>query len=58
MLTSIREFGTKNITEEGKRMCECVTMGFFYLSFLPAPDVLASGRPVEAVVQKIDRLLE
>ncbi|MEG4351986.1 hypothetical protein QUA74_19860 [Microcoleus sp. LAD1_D3] len=58
MLTLTREFATKNIKEEGKRMCEYVTIGFLYLSFLPAPDVLASGGPVEAVVKKIDRLLE
>ncbi|MEG4066580.1 hypothetical protein QUA42_04385 [Microcoleus sp. Pol11C2] len=53
-----REFGTKNIKEEGQRMRDCGTLGLFYLYFLPAPDISASGGPVEAVVQKIDRLLE
>lgn len=34
------------------------TIGFFYLCFLRSRDVAASGGPVEAVVKKIDRLLE
>ena len=58
MLTLTREFATKNIKEEGQRMCDCGTLGFFYLYFLPSRDVAASGGPVEAVVKKIDRLLE
>ncbi|MBD1811577.1 hypothetical protein NDA07_10490 [Microcoleus vaginatus DQ-U2] len=58
MLTLTREFGTKNIKEEGERMRDCCTFGFFYLYFLRSRDVAASGDPVEAVVKKIDRLLE
>lgn len=58
MLTLTREFGTKNIKEEGQRRRDCGTIGFFYLYFLSARDVLASGSPVEAVAKKIDRLLE
>ncbi|MEG4578768.1 hypothetical protein QUA71_03900 [Microcoleus sp. MON1_C5] len=53
-----REFGTKNIKEERQRMRDYATFGFFYLYFLPSRDVAASGGPVEAVVKKIDRLLE
>ncbi|MEG4989572.1 hypothetical protein QUB08_28090 [Microcoleus sp. BR0-C5] len=53
-----REFGTKNLKEEGQRMRDCGTIGFFYLYFLRSRDVLAWGGPVEAVVKKIDRLLE
>ncbi|MEG4494670.1 MULTISPECIES: hypothetical protein [unclassified Microcoleus] len=53
-----REFGTKNIKEEGQRMRDCCTFAFFYLYFLSARDIAASGGPVEAVVKKIDRLLE
>ncbi|MEG4860480.1 hypothetical protein QUB75_22365 [Microcoleus sp. K1-B6] len=58
MLTLTREFGTKNIKEEGQRIGNCCTFGFFYLYFLSARDVLARAGPVEAVAQKIDRLLE
>ncbi|MEG4056782.1 MULTISPECIES: hypothetical protein [unclassified Microcoleus] len=58
MLTLTREFGTKNIKEEGRRMGDCCTFGFFYPYFLRSRDVAASGGPVEAVVKKIDRLLE
>ena len=58
MLTLTREFGTKNIKQEGQRMRECGTLGFFYLYFLGSRDVSASGDPVEAVLKKIDRLLE
>ncbi|MGB7895129.1 MAG: hypothetical protein WCF82_24960 [Microcoleus sp.] len=58
MLTLTPEFGTKNIKEEGQRMRDSGTFGFFYLYFLSARDVSASGGPVEAVVKKIDRLLE
>lgn len=57
MLTLTREFATKNIKEEGQRMRDCGTIGFFY-HFLGSRDVSASGGPVEAVVKKIDRLLE
>ncbi|WP_192808488.1 hypothetical protein [Microcoleus vaginatus] len=53
-----REFATKNIKEQGQRMCDCGTLGFFYLYFLRSRDVAASGGPVEAVVKKLDRLLE
>ncbi|EGK83822.1 hypothetical protein MicvaDRAFT_0162 [Microcoleus vaginatus FGP-2] len=58
MLTLTREFATKNIKEQGQRMCDCGTLGFFYLYFLRSRDVAASGGPVEAVVKKLDRLLE
>lgn len=58
MLTLTREFATKNIKEEGQRMRDCSTIGFFYLYFLRSRDVSASGGLVEAVVKKIDRLLE
>ncbi|MEG4106984.1 hypothetical protein [Microcoleus sp. S13_C5] len=58
MLTLTPEFGTKNIKEEGQRMRDCGTIGFFYLHFLDSRDVSASGGPVEAVVKKLDRLLE
>ncbi|MBW3586335.1 MAG: hypothetical protein KY448_10985 [Cyanobacteria bacterium 0813] len=57
MLTLTREFATKNIKEEGQRMRDCGTIAFFY-HFLGSRDVSASSRPVEAVVKKIDRLLE
>ncbi|MEG4231199.1 hypothetical protein QUA40_03630 [Microcoleus sp. Pol11C3] len=58
MLTLTREFATKNIKEEGQRMRDSGTFGFFYLYFLSARDVLVSGGPGEAVVKKIDRLLD
>ncbi|MEG4814055.1 hypothetical protein [Microcoleus sp. K5-D4] len=45
MLTLTREFGTKNIKEEGQRMGDSGTIGFFYLYFLRSPDVAASGGP-------------
>jgi hypothetical protein len=48
-----REFGTKNIKEEGQRMRESSTLGFFNLYFLRSPDIAASSDCVEAVLKNI-----
>ena len=39
--------------EEGQRMRESCTLGFFNLYFLHSPDVAASGGSVEVIVKNI-----